>query len=385
MLLAALADTGLGEEPLRAAKLACSSAGVKASVKLTEVRRRGVRASRLLVEAEDRRLSVEEIKRAVERGLNKAGCSGRAIEYAMEALSILVEAEAEVHGVDPSEVHLHEAASPDTVVDLAGVAAALDSLKAFSSRVYCSPIALGGGLFTFSHGTFSAPAPATLEILRRAGLPSAGGPAGGELTTPTGAALLAALRPEPASFQPEMRVEAVGYGAGARDHPEVANVLRVVVGELTPMLVRDQVAVIEANLDDVTGELMSHAIERIMELGAKDVIALYGCGKKGRPAMLLKALAAPEDAERIAMAVIEETGTLGVRVYTSSRRVLQRELVEAEVEGERIRVKVARDLSGRVLRAKPEFDDLKRVSRSAGKPLRVVMKKAMAKAGELEQ
>lgn len=240
----------------------------------------------------------------------------------------------------------------------------------------------------FSHGRLPTPSPATLEILRMGGIPVVGGPVEEELSTPTGAALLVSLVDAWSSFHPEMVVAGVGYGAGSKELPGVPNLLRVSVGTpLEERLFVEPLCVLETDLDDVDGETLGYVMERLLEEGARDVRFIPTVSKKGRPGTLLRALAYEEDLDRLVKLVMDETGTLGVRVIRCSRYVLEREVlpVEVEVGGIRreVRVKVSRDKDGRVVQVKPEYEDLRRLSEKTGIPLRKLRQTVVEEATRL--
>lgn len=359
----------------------------KLEVAVRDVARKGFHAKKIDVKAEE----VTEITGA---GLIKAtmNCvenlklSEEAKRFASGSINTLVNAEARVHGKSINEVHLHEAGSVDTPADIVGTAVALDDLNSFkNAKVYSTPVAVGGGLFKFSHGTVSSPAPATIEILRSKGFPMIGGPIESELATPTGVSLLVNLVHEVIRFYPPIRPTAVGYGAGSRDFAEMPNVLRVTLGEpLNYRLLRDEISVLETNLDDVTGEIIGHAVDKLLREGAKDVTIIPMFTKKNRPGQILKIIANKTDTERLSRILMEETGTLGVRVYPCERHILNREFIQIDLliedVKELVNVKVAKDSRGGIVQIKPEYGDVKRVADKTNKPFREVTELIKMKA-----
>jgi hypothetical protein len=247
---------------------------------------------------------------------------------------------------------------------------------------------VGGGLFQFSHGTVSSPSPAALAIFQSKNFPIKGGPVEAELATPTGASMIVNLAEEVSSFYPEMVPLKVGYGAGGKDFSEVPNVLRIVMGEpLKNRLMKDQVVVLETNVDDVSGEIVGHAVDRLLVEGAKDVSIIPMFTKKNRPGQIVKVVADQKDAQRLSRLLIEETGTLGVRVYYCERHIINREpcSVDIFVNGvkELVKVKIAKDADGNIIRIKPEYDDLKRLAEKTNKPLRELAEIAISRAREV--
>jgi uncharacterized protein (DUF111 family) len=190
------------------------------------------------------------------------------------------------------------------------------------------------------------------------------------LTTPTGAAIAAALAVDFGAM-PAMRICATGYGAGSKDFPEHANVLRVMIGEASGASESTTVAVIEANIDDATPQVLGYAMERLFDAGALDVTLESVLMKKNRPGTLLRIIAAPETRESLAQILFEETTTLGLRIYPAERRVKARRTVEVETAHGRVRIKIAEDGS-----FAPEFDDCRRVAREAGVPLKQILAEA---------
>mgnify|MGYP001084239057 CR=1 FL=1 len=383
MMLGALVDLGIDEQRFVNAMGSVRKyiEGCKnLEVTVTDVQRKGFRAKRVEVRSQDEgsQKTVSDLKEALTRAADELHLSGRAETFARRTLDTLVEAEAKIHGESADQVHLHETASADTIIDILGTAFGLDVLGLFSgTRIYSTPVAVGGGLFKFSHGTVSSPAPATIEILRSNAFPTIGGPVGVELTTPTGAAILTNLAETTTRFYPPFKPGSVGYGAGSKDLDEVPNILRLVLGQpLSYTLLKDEVFVLEANLDDVTGEVMGYVLEKLLQEGARDVSLIPMSTKKNRPGHIIKVIADREHVEKLSLIIIMETGTLGVRIYPCERRILNRTTtpIEVNVNGtkEAINIKVSTDSAGEVIRFKPEFQDLKRLAEKTNKPLRTV-------------
>lgn len=392
MLVGALLDLGANTTKVVEAMKSVESymRGCKnLEVTVRDVFRKGFRAKKVDVKAEEASETMgAELIEAATSCVKTLNLSSEAQQFALNSTKTLVNAEARVHGRGINEVHLHEAGSVDTLADIVGAAVALEDLKLFEARVFSTPVAVGGGLFKFSHGVVSSPAPATMEILRSRSFPTIGGPVEFELATPTGVSLLVNLVQEVNRFYPPMKPTLVGYGAGTKDFAEVPNVLRIALGEpLDYQLLKDEIFVLETNLDDVTGETVGHTVDRLLQEGAKDVSVIPMFTKKNRPGQIIKVIADQKDVERLSRILMEETGTLGVRMYPCQRHILSREsiVVDVQVEGskEPVRVKVARDNKGEIVQIKPEYDDVERVARKTGKPLREIMDIAKIKAREV--
>lgn len=349
-------------------------------VVVRDVSRKGFHAKKVDVRTKE----VEEMSglgliKATSRCLEYLELSKKAKQFALNSIKTLVEAEAKIHDEPIEKVHLHEAGSVDTPADIIGTAVAADDLGIFNMRVYSTPVAVGGGLFRFSHGTVSSPAPASLEMLRSRNFPFKGGPIEYELATPTGVSMLVNLANEIVHLYPSMKAIKVGYGAGMRDFEEIPNVLRVVLGEpINYNLIRDEIMVVETNLDDVTGEVIGYTINRLLLEGAKDVSVIPIFTKKNRPGQILKVITDRQNFERLSRILMEETGSLGVRIYPCERRTLTREMVPVEIEidgsKEQVSVKVAKDRKGEIVQVKPEYEDVRRIAEKTHKPLRKIMK-----------
>ena len=300
----------------------------------------------------------------------------------------LGEAEAAVHGTDLAETHFHEVGADDAIADIVGVSLLLADLGV--DRVVTTPLATGGGEASTSHGAYPVPVPAVVELAEGAAWSLRGGPVEAELLTPTGAAVLADVADGVESL-PALRVESSGYGAGGYDFPDRPNVLRALVGE-AERLHRDPITVLETNVDDATPEVLGGLQETLAEAGARDVSVVPLTMKKSRPGHLVKVVVKPEDAERVAGRLAEETGTLGVREHGAGHRfVADREVVTATVavDGERheVGVKVASvgggeregaaaAADGTVFDVSAEYEDALAVARRTDLSVREALRRA---------
>jgi uncharacterized protein (TIGR00299 family) protein len=325
-------------------------------------------------DSKDHRMG-RELKDGLEKTLELMDASHRAKTYAVKVLETLLNAESVVHGEPVEEVHLHEVGSPDTLVDVVGTALALDNLGLFEDiKVYGSPVSVGFGFIKTEHGRLTVPAPATLEILKSKGYPFKGGPVEGELATPTGVALLVNIVDEVTEILPLIKPIKVGYGAGFKELPETPNVLRLIYGEQKTQYIQEDVYVLETNIDDVQGEVLGHVIEKLIENGAKDACIIPATCKKSRPGQILKVILDYENLNRIVDIIFRETGTLGIRLMKTSRFIVPREFktVNVQINGMDflVKVKVAKDLEGRIIRVKPEYEELRKISDITGIPIR---------------
>ncbi|MBX0325707.1 nickel pincer cofactor biosynthesis protein LarC [Halomicroarcula sp. F13] len=297
---------------------------------------------------------------------------------ALATFEVLGAAEASVHGTDLDDTHFHEVGADDAIADVVGAALLLDDLGV--DRVVTTPLATGGGTVEMSHGTYPVPTPAVVEIAERADWSLQGGPLDAELLTPTGAAILAHVA-EGVDRLPTLTVDSSGYGAGGWTFEDRPNVLRAMVGQGESRLRRDDITVLETNLDDAPPELLGDLQRSLGDVGARDVSVLPATMKKSRPGHLVKVVCKPEDADRVARRLAEETGTLGVREHGAGHRwVADRtfETATVTVDGEEyaVAVKVASDVDGHVYDVSAEFDDAAAVAESTGLPVREVLRRA---------
>jgi uncharacterized protein (TIGR00299 family) protein len=359
----------------------------KLEIKVRDVVKQSFRAKHLVVNAKEsvRERKASEMMESLKDSLSALGLSKSAEKFAISTLKTLADAEGKLHGEDTNNVHLHEAGSIDTIVDILGSACAFDDLGIFDdARVFTTSIAVGGGAFSFSHGKVANPGPAVLEIAKQYKLPIVGGPVQAELATPTGVSLLANLIDETTDFYPMMKPLAVGVGAGRQDFKTVPNILRLTLGESISKLPTEEIVILETNLDDITGEHLAHASEVLMDAGAKDVNVIFTIGKKGRPGYLVRVITNTSKAEDLAERMMMETGTLGVRMITSIRHVANREIVPISIKlkGRKVSVgvKVSRNPKGEVISIKPEYDGVRTLSKKLDIPLRRLSEYIMLQA-----
>jgi uncharacterized protein (TIGR00299 family) protein len=358
-------------------------------IKISPVMRGEFKATQIDVTSESaQKRRGGELVDIVEKAVTNLELSLKAKQFASKVIRSIVGAEADLHKTSFDDAHLHEVAMVDTAAEILGCAVALDSLGLFDSKIYSTPVAVGGGTFMFSHGIVSSPAPATLAILQSKNFPFQGGPLETELATPTGVSILINLVDEVTRFYPPMTPIKIGYGAGTKEFTQMPAVLRITMGtSLDSGLVKDEIAVLETNIDDATGEILGYTIDKLLSEGAKDVSIIPMYTKKNRPGHIVKVIAEQKDVQHLSQILIDETGTLGVRVYFCERHIINRELhsVDLLVMGnkETIKVKVAKNLNGEIINIKPEYDDLKRLAEKTKKPLREISEIAVSKAREV--
>jgi pyridinium-3,5-bisthiocarboxylic acid mononucleotide nickel chelatase len=341
------------------------------SVEPTRTSRNGIAATAAGVHAHEG--SEHRTHTDITHLLDVAALPARVDQRARSVFAALARAEGAVHGVPVADVEFHEVGSLDAIIDVVGVCAALEVLGV--DEVRCSPIACGLGTVRGAHGVLPNPAPAVAALL--VGVPSVGVDVPVELATPTGVALMVALA---SGFGPlpSMTPSAVGYGAGSGEMEGRPNVVQVVIGELHDLpgisFPGQPVVLLEANVDDTTGEVLAHAVTALLAVGAHDAWVTPIVMKKGRPAHTVHALCDPAMATAIGETLVRETGTLGVRGTTLDRWPQARREVIIDLDGCPVRVKV----SGH--HVKVEHDDAAAAARTLGRPLRDVLVDVEARA-----
>ena len=335
--------------------------------------KRGIEALQLVLEINEHSHEKKgsEIKTAINDSTLNLDLSDKAKAFAESCINSLISSESKIHGVPEDSVHFHEASSIDTLVDIVGITIALDDLGLFDEKIICMPVSVGGGSVTFSHGTMSNPASAILEIFKNSYLKIKGNDANDELTTPTGACILANLTNTCMDYYPTMKIDSIGYGAGQKDFQNFSNVLKLVRGS-TNNLESDSVKILETNVDDISGEILGNLIEKIMQKGARDVSIYHGITKKGRPTNLVSVICDDQNIDEIVDTLVLETGTLGIRISESNRFVVPRtnENISLTIDGKSFAVRYKKSTFKGKTDFKIEFDDLKDISNTLEKPLK---------------
>ena len=363
MTVGALVDAGADWQALQAG---LRSLDLGASFRVEKTKRHGISASKFFVHGADqkRHRHLPQIERII--------CAGELTDTvkrnALAVFRRLGEAEAKSHGVPLEKVHFHEVGAVDSICDIVGACVALDQLEV--EEVHSSRINVGSGTVSTQHGVLPVPTPATAELLKDCPIYASGPET--ELTTPTGAALVTTLASGFGGL-PVLRVLSQGFGAGDKDFPAQANVLRVLIGERLFATEAATVSVIEANIDDSTPQVLGYAMERLLDLGALDVTLTPVLMKKSRPGTIVSVVCAPERTEELAGILFAETTTLGVRIMQAARRVLPRQTIEIATEYGAIRIKYTETGS-----FAPEYEDCRKAAAAHGIPLRTVISAANA-------
>lgn len=370
MIAGAMLDAGADFEQLQAALASLPLDGYRLAARRKLVS--GISALKFDVEVStvqpERHLS--DIREILRRA---TALEERVKDRALAIFGVLAEAEAKIHQTTAEAVHFHEVGAVDSIIDIVAAAWGFERLEL--GEMLVSPLPAGSGLVRSQHGVIPVPAPATAELL--AGFPLLIGDGACEMVTPTGAAIVRALA-VPAPPATGFRIDRVGYGAGTRDLADRPNLLRLMVGERTQAYHTDELLQIEANIDDLNPQIYDHVLERLFEVGARDVTLTPAIMKKGRPAVTIGVLAEPSAREHIAAVLFSETSTIGLRYHPVARLKLAREVTEVDTRWGRVRVKISR--GGAALTVSPEYDDCKRLAREHHVALRDILEQAQAAA-----
>ena len=372
MVIGALIDLGLDNKPVIDVMECYASYFGEVEVDIKKVKKSGISASFVNVKCQDKGpIKYTDLIEILEK-IEHSEVTENILNLSKDVFKTLAEAEAKVHGTKIEKVHFHEVGCADAVADIMGASYSFHKLEMNDKMVYGLPVALGGGRVESMHGILSIPAPATLEILKN--IPTFGGPADQELTTPTGAALLVNMVDEFTNFYPFLTNKKIGYGAGKYDLP-FPNIIRILDGNSEVQ--EDKVSILETNLDNVTGELMGHIFKVLMKVGARDVSVIPTITKKNRPGYLLRVIAKPMDCDMISEVIIRETGTLGVRVIPYvHRNITSRKIVplNVDINGKTFEIQIKVGMIGNeIISVKPEYEDARRISEESSMSLKNVM------------
>jgi hypothetical protein len=307
--------------------------------------------------------------------ISNAAISQSAKDRAIKIFEALGAAEAKVHNSDIEKIHFHEVGAIDAIVDIVCTAVGSEALGV--DEWICSPLNVGGGTVVCAHGTFPIPAPATLELLKKA--PVYSGEIQKELVTPTGAAIVSVLASKFSQF-PTMKAEKIAYGAGTRNFKNYPNVVRLTIGEAVTQLESpfpvEEITVLEANIDDMSPQVFGYVLEQALASGALDAFGIPVQMKKSRPGMLLTVLCRNEDSQRLTKLILSETTTLGVRIRKETRAALTRRHMSVTTKWGEVRMKLA-NLNGSISNYAPEYEDCTRIAKEQKVPLKTVMQEAI--------
>ena len=375
MLLSSLIDLGADKneiiEGIKKSEKFLSNSTIK-KIDFKKIQKHGVESTELILEIDEnisKRKGIE-IKKSILDSVNELNLSIKAKRFAESCINSLISSESKIHGINEDSVHFHEASSIDTLIDIVGVTIACENLKLFEEKIVCLPVSVGGGTVNFSHGTMSNPASAVLQIFKNSNLNIQGSNAKEELTTPTGACILTNLTNNSIEYYPSMNITAIGYGAGQKDFDAFSNVLKIIQGSENNSG-KDRVKILETNIDDISGEILGHLIEKIMDQGAKDVSIYPGITKKGRPTNLVCVICDESIVDTIIDILVLETGTLGIRISESNRIIVPRtnHSFSLTFDDKSFEVNYKKSSYKGKTHFKIEFDDLKNISNSLDKSI----------------
>ena len=375
MLLASLVNLGADKNKIIEGIIKSQkflSGSIIKKIDFQKIQKHGIASTELILEIDENvseRKGIE-IKKAILDSVNELSLPIKAKIFAESCINTLISSESKIHGISEDSVHFHEASSIDTLVDIVGITIALDDLELFEEKIVCLPVSVGNGTVSFSHGTMSNPASAVLQIFKNSNLNIQGNDSKTELTTPTGACILVNLTNNPVQYYPSMKVSSIGYGAGQKDIKGFSNVLKIIQGDENNFEI-DSVKILETNIDDVSGEILGHLIEKIMDQGAKDVSIYPGITKKGRPTNLVCVICDDVKVDAIIDILVLETGTLGVRISNSNRHIVPRtnHNFSLTFDDKSFEINYKKSSHKGKIHFKIEFEDLKNISNALDKPI----------------
>ena len=367
MTLGALIDAGVDAAIIRAAVDSLGLAGVKLVTQ--NVMKEGFRATHVRVEHPEQHAHrhLADIHAIIDRA---GGITPSQRDLARRIFAAVAEAEARVHGTTLDRIHFHEVGAIDSIVDIVGAAVGFDVLGA--DLIVSSRVPTGRGQVRIDHGVCTVPTPGTAELLK--GIPLVDVPIEAELTTPTGAAILKTVVDRFGPL-PEMSIQSIGYGAGTKDFPERANLLRLFVGTAEARADSDYVTLLETNLDDVSAEVIGYAKRRLLEAVALDVFSTPIQMKKDRPGTLVSVLSRLHDVEKLESILFDETGTFGIRKSVVERSKRARREHTVQTSWGPVRGKLGWR-HGEESLFTPEFEDCARLAAEKGVPLREIYRAA---------
>lgn len=361
MTVGALLDAGADFAGLSDA---LTSLGTGATFRFERTKRKGIAAGKFYVDGTDTK--AHRHLHHIEKMIGESALPDAVKTNANAVFRRLALSESKMHATTIEKVHFHEVGAVDSICDIVGACFCLDNLGV--EAIHCSPINVGSGTVRTEHGILPVPAPATADLLVGKPIYSRGPEL--ELATPTGAALVSTLAGGFGSMPP-MSILSAGYGAGDKDFPDHANVVRVLIGTASGASEATTVVVMETNIDDSTPELLGYAMEKLLEAGALDVSFTPIQMKKNRPGSKLTVVALPESRDTLAEIVLQETSSLGIRMYNAERRVQSRRIVHVTTPFGPARVKISQTGA-----ATPEFDDCRQLAAANNVPLKQVMAEA---------
>lgn len=383
MVLGAMTDAGVDIEALRKELKKLNLGGYK--LRTSNVKRKGIKGTKVDIVVDKKKhfhhTSYKDIKRLIER----SKLSKRIIEDSMRIFKNIAEAEAKIHKTSVDNVHFHEVGAVDSIVDVVGAAICINLLS--PDIILSSPINTGRGMVKTEHGILPVPAPATAEMLK--GFPFYLSSTEFELATPTGVGIVTTMA-KASNTIPNMKTNAIGYGAGSKDFPDTPNLLRIMIGETIPStppfkkggmggFEQDSITVIESNIDDMNPQFYDYIMNRLFKGGALDVFLTPIIMKKNRPAVKITLISEIDNANNLADILLSETTSFGLRMYKTERVKLKREIKVIKTEYGNVRVKMGKRNS-KIIKVVPEYEDCKRIAEEKGIPIKDIYEKIKASA-----
>ena len=374
MFIGAFVDLGADKEKIKKVILDYALEFGDVSVDISKKEKSGVMTTFASIETEDNSARqypdiINQLDKITNDKYSADECVKKSINLSKKIFKTLAIAESKVHGKSLEELHFHEVGCADAVADIVGASYAYHLLNFDKERIYSLPVATGNGSVNTQHGILPVPAPAVINILEN--VPTLGGEVNTEIATPTGCAILVNIVDEFTSSAPLMENKIIGYGSGKNDL-KVLNALRIIKAENN--VERHTITILETNIDTLSGEVMGNLYDKLLDEGARDVSITATMMKKNRPGHIVKVICRNEDAEHLVRVLMEETGTLGVRMLPYIHRgvafrenVMHSVIIDGQMED--VRFKIG-EIDGKVIKCTPEYDDLKRLSDKTGIPLK---------------
>ncbi len=366
MILGSMIDAGLSPRLLREELKKLNIPTVR--LKIRKVLKGGISGTQVIVEGREEKKTHRNLNEIM-RIINRSDLEFEIKEKSKEIFQRIASVESEIHQKPKEEIHFHEIGGLDSVVDIVGAVWGIRQLGI--DQLYVSRVNVGSGFVRCEHGILPVPAPATVSLMKGKPIYSSG--VERELLTPTGAALLTSLGSQFGDM-PSMKVERIGYGAGKDDLPH-PNLLRLMIGTMEETSKKERVMVIETNIDDMNPQLYDYVMDRLFEMGVKEVFLTPVFMKKNRPATLLTVIISPEQTFRVIDFLLKETTTIGLRFHEEERSCAEREVLSFETRYGKINFKLAR-WKGRIINLSPEYEDCKRLARRMSIPLKDVLEEA---------
>ncbi|UOY10302.1 nickel pincer cofactor biosynthesis protein LarC [Methanonatronarchaeum sp. AMET6-2] len=369
MIIGCLIDAGADREKIKGMMESTAKKIGDIKVEINKTKRNSISCTKVKVISDDNETDFQEMLEAIKN--SKLEPIER--KLSIKILKTLKKAEDSVHN---QKADFHEIGQADAVADIVGTVVGLNDLQLLDKKIISTPIHVGDGYTETKHGKLPVPTPATIEILNQKNIPWTGGPTDKELLTPTGAAILSVIVNQFVDYTPPIETNKTGVGAGDMELKH-ANILRLYIGVQLNNLYKDTIATLETNIDDISGEEIGYITSKLMNEGALDVSVVPCIMKKGRIGHILRVIVDSKNINKISQSILEETGSLGVRVEKKQHRLIaDREIKEISLFGHKIRVKIGKMKDGKIFNIAAEYDDCVKIAEKTDKPLKEIKRKA---------